>query len=84
MSLIEVEIRLYLGLHEYLPPGPDEEGYARRIKIEQGTPVGEVLDGLGIPRDDTILIMVNGAPADRDSIPQPGDVLVALPPLFGG
>ena len=79
---IEIEIRFFHGLNRYLPPGEGE--YSRRLRTPPGLTVDEVLIRLGVPRDQPMVLLVDGRPVKPDHVLRTGDVLSALRPAEGG
>lgn len=78
---MQVEVRLFANLAQYLPPGIQG---AALLEIPEGATVDELIRRLDIPGDLPHLTLVNGqdrAPGHRLS---PGDVVSILPPLAGG
>ena len=79
---MDIDLRLFANLTEYLPPGA--EGRQARIAVPEGTTVAEVLDRLGIPRTLAKLIMIDGIHQPPDTVLRAGNVLSIFPPLAGG
>lgn len=77
---MKVEVRLYATLRKY---GPPQEGPLVMALIE-GDQVARLLEILGIPPEVEKVILVNGRPAQRDSILNEGDIVVLFPPVAGG
>ena len=55
-----------------------------RMEHPAGTTVGEIVDALGIRRDEIGILMVSGRHADLDDHPAPGDTISIFPPIGGG
>ena len=55
--MIEIELRLFGDLRQYLDI---ELGKGYDLKIENGSTIRRVIISLGIPIDDTKIILVNG------------------------
>ena len=79
---MDIDLRLFANLTEYLPPGA--KGRQARIAVPEGTTVVEVLDQLGIPRTLAKLIMIDGVHQQPDAMLREGNVLSIFPPLAGG
>lgn len=79
---MEIEVRLFATLQEYLPKGGSK--YSIRLKIEGGNTVGDVLNKLNIPERISKILFVNGRQASEDSVLQPYDVVSIFPPVGGG
>lgn len=78
---MQVEVRLFANLAQFLPPGARGR---TTLEVPAGTTVDEVVRRLAIPDDLPRLTLVNGqdpAPGHRLG---PGDVVSLLPPLAGG
>ena len=79
---MKIEIRLFATLVQYLPPGSN--GRRTVLEVAGGSTVGQVLDRLGIPRNLSKLIMVDGVHRGVDTVLQDGNVLSVFPPIAGG
>jgi molybdopterin converting factor small subunit len=79
---MKITVKLFANLRELLPEGG--EGGSASMEVDEGTTVGRVLDGLQVPGDMKLLILVNSAHADRDRALEPSDVLAVFPPIAGG
>ena len=77
---MKITVKLFANLRELLPEG----GGSASMEVADGTTVDRVLDGLQVPGNMKLLILVNSAHADRDRALEPGDVLAVFPPLAGG
>ena len=54
------------------------------MEFGDGTTVGKVIDQLGIPKEHSNMVLVNGIHAQDDAPLKDGDVLAVFPPLAGG
>jgi molybdopterin converting factor small subunit len=79
---VNVEVRLFANLAEYLPTGG--RGSGAILTVPDGATVGEVLGILAIPAALPRLLLVNGADVDAEHRLAAGDVVSVLPPLVGG
>ena len=79
---MDINVRLFATLTKHLPPGSD--GRTAQISVPEGTTVEEVLDRLGVPRELTKLLMVDGVHRGADTVLQAGNVLSVFPPIAGG
>lgn len=77
---MRVTVQLYSTLRKY---GPSQEG-AFPVDLAEGERVAWLLEMLGMPADVEKVILVNGRPADRDSVLGEGDQVVVFPPVAGG
>ena len=74
-----VTVVMHGTLRRFLP-----DGEARAtLDLPRGTTIADVLAGLGAG-DDTWLVAVNQAVAERDAVLAPGDVLDCFEPVAGG
>ena len=55
-----------------------------RMEHPAGTTVGDIVDALGIRRDEIGILMVSGRHADLGDHPAPGDTISIFPPIGGG
>jgi len=79
--MIEIELRLFGDLRQYLDI---ELGEGYDLKIENGSTIRRVIISLGIPIDDTKIILVNGRSKEFDDNLFDGDRLAIFPPVAGG
>lgn len=61
----------------------------QRFKVEPreitpGTTVGEIVDSLGIPRDEVGVLMINSRHTLFTATPNAGDILAIFPMVGGG
>jgi len=77
-KMIEIELRLFATLAQYIPATPE------RFKIAHGTRIEELLLKLGIPKEEAKLIFINGKKQDYDHELQNGDRVGIFPPVGGG
>jgi len=84
---MNVVVKLYAGLTEYLPA---EVRYSNRLPLElaEGTAIAQVIEPFGMPQKLVHLVLVNGVyvpPEQRLSqVLKDGDVLAIWPPIAGG
>ncbi len=80
---MNVEVRLFATLRDYLPPGGDRTGV--QIEISDGAPIADVIDKLGIPAGLAHLVLLDGRhEPDRRRQLEDGCVLSIWPPIAGG
>jgi molybdopterin synthase sulfur carrier subunit len=79
---MEIELHLYASLKRDLPVKGD--GTSRRIDVDQGTTIEDLLDRLSIPADTVRIILLNGVHAGGGRVLKDGDRLGVFPPLAGG
>jgi len=79
---MKIQVRFYHGLKKYLPPGnPDPAPW---LEIPLGTTVMQVIDELRIPRNLSIILMINGRTVEPGYVLSQGDIMTALLPAGGG
>ena len=85
-SFVEIEVKLFASLRDYLPEG--SRGFSGKIRLSKPVSVADVLSNELRMTDEVIqsimLLMVNDAHAQPDQILSDGDVLTALPIVTGG
>ena len=74
-----VTVNLYASLRGYIGGAASLD-----VEIRSSRTVGEVLDGLSVPADQTRIIFINGRAAERSSPLSGGDRLAAFPAIGGG
>jgi len=79
---VTVTVKLFASLQQFLPAGST----SRQVKLDvtEGSNVGHVLTGLGVPKQNAHLIMINGQQAGWDDVLNEGDTLSVFPPVAGG
>jgi molybdopterin converting factor small subunit len=79
---MEIEVKLFATLRDYLPPGSSR--FSCHLEIAEVTSIEEVLKRLSIPEDTPKIILLNGIHAGKGDILKEGDVLSVFPPVAGG
>ena len=79
--MIDIELRLFGDLRQYLDV---KLGEGFNLKIENGSTIRSVIVSIGIPIDNTKIILVNGRSKEFDDILFDGDRLAIFPPVAGG
>ncbi len=74
-----VTVNLYASLRRHIGGKASVE-----FDVDSGRTVGEVLDELGVPAEQTRIIFINGRAAERSSPLSGGDRLGAFPAIGGG
>ncbi len=77
--MARVKLNAYATLRAYLGGAGSKE-----IEIEPGQTVGELLDRMGIPHDQTRIIFVNSRAASLTDPLQDGDHVCGFPAIGGG
>jgi uncharacterized protein with PIN domain len=75
--LRRIHLRFYAELNDYLPPSRRQVEFPWRI--EGTSPVGELIEGAGVPPGDVDLILANGKPVDFSYRVQAGDRISVYP-----
>jgi len=79
---MKIEIHLFATLTKYLPPGVADNTFL--MEVDQGTPIKDIINRIGIPQADVKIIFLNGVHArDIDKL-KDGDRLGIFPPIGGG
>jgi sulfur carrier protein ThiS len=83
---VQVTLKLFATLGDYLPPGSRDNHAVLEVAAEES--VADIIGRLGLPPKLVHLVLVNGAylpPAARGSHRlRPGDQLAIWPPIAGG
>jgi molybdopterin synthase sulfur carrier subunit len=77
---MKIEILLYATLRKYGPP----HGGPLTLELKEGDRLGRVLEILGMPPAVEKVMLINGRPANLDTILNEGDKVVLFPPVAGG
>jgi len=79
---MQVEVRLFGNLGQYLPEGGDRFSFTKGI--EGNATVEQLLKDLSLPENMPILIMVNGTRRDRAYVLKDRDEVTLFSPAAGG
>ena len=79
---MKVQLKLFATYRSYLPPGT--VGSAVDVQVPAGTRVGDLLRQLGLPRNESRVVLVNGLGVKEDQVLHENDVVAAFPALAGG
>ncbi len=77
-----VQVALYAGLSQYLPPGAQDRRTA--LELPEGSAVRDALARLGIPADAPRILVLDGKVTTEDTVLRAGQMLGVFPPLAGG
>ena len=80
--MIEVTVRLYGSLKEYLQG--DEADIPMIIKLRNETTLEKLLESLTIPVEEVVVTLVNSSAVGKSHSLKDGDVVDVFPPLIGG
>ncbi len=79
---MEVEVKLFATLRDYLPKGSGR--FSCKMEIDELTRVQEILTKLNIPEEIPKIILVNGVHGKKEQVLKEGDVVSIFPPVAGG
>lgn len=79
---MEVEVKLFATLRDYLPKGSGK--FSCKMEIDGQTRIRDLLERLKIPKEIPKIILVNGVHGKEDQILREGDVVSIFPPVAGG
>jgi sulfur-carrier protein len=79
---VNIRVKLIATYLAHLPPGT--QGNTAEMDVPQGATIGDVLGPLGIPLDDTSVLLLNGFQAEVDARLSEGDTLTAFSAIAGG
>jgi sulfur carrier protein len=79
---MEIEVKLFATLRDYLPKGSSRFSYT--MEIDGQTRIEDILSKLKIPDEMPKIILVNGIHGKKDQILKNGDVVSIFPPVAGG
>jgi sulfur carrier protein len=79
---MEIEVKLFATLRDYLPKGSSR--FSCMMEIDGETRIHDILSRLKIPDAMPKIILVNGVHGKKDQIVKEGDVVSIFPPVAGG
>jgi molybdopterin converting factor small subunit len=79
---MEIEVKLFATLREYLPKGSGQFSY--KMEVDGPTRVQDILLRLKIPEQIPKIILINGVHGKKEQALKEGDVLSIFPPVAGG
>jgi len=77
--MARVQLNLYATLRSYVGGAPSVE-----VDVEPGETVGEMLERLGVPPDQTRILFVNNRAATLAQALEDGDRVGVFPAIGGG
>lgn len=80
--MIGVDLYLYAYLRRYRPEAA--LGRPVHVEVEEQTSVAKLLDRVGIPRTNRLLVFINGVSARDEDVLAAGDRVAVFPPIAGG
>ena len=82
LGSVEVEVKLFATLRDYLPKGSDR--FSCKMSVDGHTRIQDILSRLNIPEEMPKIILVNGVHGKNDQVLKEGDVVSIFPPVAGG
>lgn len=82
MAFMEIEVKLFATLRDYLPKGSDR--FSCKLALDGRARVKDILSKLKIPDEIPKIILVNGVHGKNDQVIKEGDVVSIFPPVAGG
>ncbi|MCS6992316.1 MAG: MoaD/ThiS family protein [Anaerolineales bacterium] len=79
---MRVRVKLIANYMKLLPPGT--KGNTVELEVAAGATIGAVLMPLGVPLDDSTVLLLNGYQAEADALLSEGDVITAFSAIAGG
>lgn len=80
---MQIKVGVYSTLRHYLDPRPPIGEYIL-MDYPVGTPVGQIVEKLGLPLTEIAIILIKGKHQTLDYRLQESDEKIALFPLSGG
>ena len=77
---MKVDVSLFAFLANYGPGGREHFS----VDLEDGTPVGQLIDQLSFPSDVRLLAVINGQARKKTQRLEDGDEVVVFTPVAGG
>lgn len=75
--MIDIQIRVYAELNDFLPPGRRQRAFERRISSR--TSLKDLLEGVGVPHPEIGAVLVNGEPRTFDFLMEAESRVAAYP-----
>jgi len=82
VAVITLRARLYASLRKY-QPGLGH-GESLQVELPDGSRVADLLDKLGVPKNETKQVFVNGRLQLSDYVLKDGEEVGIFPPIAGG
>ena len=79
---MKVHVKLIATYLKLLPP--EATGNMVELEIAEGTTIKDVLSPIGVPLDDSSVIVLNGFTVGLDTPLSEGDVITAFSAIAGG
>lgn len=79
---MRVRVKLIANYMKLLPPGT--KGNTTELDALPGASIGDLLGPMGVPLDDTTVLLLNGYQAEADALLTEGDTVTAFSAIAGG
>ena len=83
---MQINIEFYASLMKYLPPGKSR--FRREVRVDDGLPLGRLIEQYHIRPEEAHLVLVNGQYIDEENRGSrelvEGDTVSIWPPVAGG
>lgn len=79
---MRVRVKLIANYMKLLPPGT--KGNTIELNAASGATIGDVLGPMGVPLDDSTVLLLNGYQAEADAPLAEGDTITAFSAIAGG
>lgn len=79
---MKVRLKLIATYLALLPPGT--QGNTAEFDAPWGATIGDVLGPLGVPLDDSTVLLLNGLQVEPDALLSDGDMVTAFSAIAGG
>ncbi len=79
---MRVRVKLIANYMKLLPPGT--QGNTIEWEIHSGATIGDLLGPMGVPLDDSTVLLLNGRQAEADALLSEGDMVTAFSAIAGG
>jgi molybdopterin converting factor small subunit len=80
--VITVRARLYASLRRYQPSLG--HGEALEVELQEGSRIADLLEKLGVPKNETKQVFVSGRVQLSDYVLEDGEEVGIFPPIAGG
>ncbi len=79
---MKVKVRLYATLSRYNPEGKGDQQFT--VELNEGSVVPDLLDKLGVPKEEVKQVFVRHKARQPDYQLQDGEQVAVFPPVAGG
>ena len=78
---MDIEVKLFATLRDYLPKGSSR--FSCKMEVDGHTQVQDILERLKIPAEIPTIILINGVHGKKEQPLKDGDVVSIFPPVAG-